>query len=196
MIDYCVLQSNVILEHQNHFIRECYQVHDRFKQLFPNEDSTWGYRYYNIFAATSPSPIWYSLYKELRDTIRDFTQDDSPMWIQAWLNFHESDKVLDWHGHDWPYHGYISIDPKGTRTVFKGTELVQSPFRDTQEVTEIHYDYEIKNEIGNIYIGPGHRLHRVEVDEEFTDSPRITIGFDVQTTPERPFDQWSLLPLL
>ena len=97
------------------------------------------------------------------------------MWFQSWLNFHKPDQVLDWHDHNWPYHGYISIDPKGTRTVFK--------------------DYEVKNEIGNIYIGPGHRRHKVEVDEVY-DGPRITLGFDIHTEPSKPFDQWSLLPLI
>lgn len=175
MSDYRIQKSQVILEYHEHFVRECYDVHERFKKLFPDKDSTWGYGYYNIFAATSPSPIWYTLYKEVRDLVRDFTGDDRPMWIQAWLNFHHSNEVLDWHAHDWPYHGYISIDPKGTRTVFEG--------------------YEIENEIGNIYIGPGHRQHKVIVDQEY-DTPRITLGYDIQTDPERPFEQWSLLPLL
>jgi hypothetical protein len=194
--DYQVIKSQNIIEYHEHFVRECFQVHDRFKKLFPDKDSTWGYGYYNIFAATSPSPIWYNLYKEVRDLARDFANDERPMWIQAWLNFHNADQVLDWHGHDWPYHGYISIDPKSTTTIFKGVDKRQSPFRDTQDITEVPYEYEIKNEIGNIYIGPGHRQHKVVVDDVYDDSPRITLGFDIQTDPERPFEQWSLLPLL
>ena len=125
MSDYKVHKSQNIIENHTHFVRECHQVHTRFKKLFPDKDSTWGYGYYNIFAATSPSPIWYNLYKEVRDLVREFSQDDRPMWIQSWLNFHTSDQVLDWHGHDWPYHGYISIDPKSTRTIFKGVDKIQ-----------------------------------------------------------------------
>ena len=83
-------------------------------------------------------------------------------------------QVLDWHGHDWPYHGYISVDPKKTDTVFE--------------------TYRIKNELGNIYIGPGHRMHKVEVIHPF-DTPRITLGFDITDEPDFPFDHFSLMPI-
>ena len=43
-------------------------------------------------------------------------------------------------------------------------------------------DREIKNEIGNVYIGHGNRYHEVKVVEDF-DTPRITIGFDLTLTP-------------
>ena len=69
-------------------------------------------------------------------------------------------EVLKWHTHEWPIHGYISIRPHKTRTVFE--------------------DHKVINEVGNIYIGPGHQYHKVEVDEDF-DTPRITIGFDLLT---------------
>ena len=82
--------------------------------------------------------------------------------------------MLNWHSHQWDYHGYISIDPKKTRTVFS--------------------DYEIKNEVGNIYIGPGDREHKVIVDENF-DTPRITLGFDVSLETEDLNDTISLIPI-
>lgn len=175
MTDWQIHKSQTIIDHHNYFVEECHYVHDKFKKDFPDKDSTWGYRFYNVFAATSPSPIWYELYKDLRNVVREYVNDDQPLWFQSWLNFHTPDQVLDWHGHNWPYHGYISIDPKGTRTVFEG--------------------YEVENEVGNIYIGPGYRMHKVEVDKHF-DEPRITLGFDIHTDPDRPYDQWSLLPLL
>ena len=84
--------------------------------------------------------------------------------MQCWLNYHTPDKVLDWHTHEWNYHGYISIDPKDTKTVFDG--------------------YEIDNEIGNIYIGPGYRYHKVVTKDNFYE-PRITLGFDVCVEPSR-----------
>lgn len=174
-MDYQIYKNQNIIDHHTFFVEECHYVHNHFKHVFPDRDSTWSYKFYNVFAATSPSPIWYQLYKDLRDIIRNYTNTDEPLWFQSWLNFHYPDQVLDWHGHDWPYHGYISIDPKNSRTVFEG--------------------YEIQNEIGNIYIGPGHRQHKVIADEDF-DTPRITLGFDVHTNPDRPFEQWSLLPLL
>tara|TARA_Y100000114_G_scaffold123171_1_gene118677 strand:+ start:674 stop:1204 length:531 start_codon:yes stop_codon:yes gene_type:complete len=175
LTDWQVHKSNTIINYHNFFVDECHFVHENFKKTFPDKDSTWGYHYYNVFAATSPSPIWYDLYKQLRTIVREYVGTEDPLWFQSWLNFHKPDQVLDWHDHNWPYHGYISIDPKGTRTVFK--------------------DYEVKNEIGNIYIGPGHRRHKVEVDEVY-DGPRITLGFDIHTEPSKPFDQWSLLPLI
>ena len=55
-------------------------------------------------------------------------------------------------------------------------------------------DYEIKNEIGNIYIGPGDREHKVIVDENF-DTPRITLGFDVSLETEDLNDTISLIPI-
>ena len=71
----------------------------------------------------------------------------------------------------------FSIDPKNTRTVFEG--------------------YDIKNEVGNIYIGPGYRKHKVEVDEHF-DQPRITLGYDIETNPKKypHAHYWGLIPLL
>ena len=84
------------------------------------------------------------------------------------------DQVLKWHNHSWPCHGYISIDPKMTKTVFEG--------------------YEITNEVGNIYIGAGNRQHCVEVLEPFT-APRITIGFDVTDVPNIPGGIFSLIPI-
>lgn len=175
MSDYKIHKSQTVIDNQEYMIRDLYVAHEYFKRQFPKQDSTWGYSYYNIFAATSPSPTFYNLYKELTSLVREYVGDDRPLWIQSWLNFHMPNEVLDWHGHAWPYHGYISIDPKNTKTVFDG--------------------YEIKNEVGNIYIGPGYRQHKVEVIETF-DTPRITLGFDIHESPAKPYDQFSLVPLL
>jgi hypothetical protein len=69
---------------------------------------------------------------------------------------------LSWHTHFSRWHGYVSIDPKKTKTVFR--------------------NYEINNEIGNIYFGPGESQHAVEILEDY-DGERITIGFDVTDNP-------------
>lgn len=175
MNDYKIYKSDLIINNQNWILRDLGLAYKNFKHHFPHQDSTWGYRYYNIFSATSPSPIMYDLYAELKTYIRDFVGDDRKLWIQSWMNFHQANDVLDWHGHAWKYHGYISVDPKNTKTVFEG--------------------YEIKNELGNIYIGPGMRMHKVEVLEPYADY-RITLGFDVTDEIDYPWDQFSLLPLL
>ncbi len=124
---------------------------------FQSRDSTWTYSDYNFFSLSSPSPLFHQLFLELRDVINGYVPEQMK-WVQCWLNYHNTEQVLDWHNHEWDYHGYISIDPKNTRTQFR--------------------EYEIRNEVGNIYIGPGYREHRVVVDDDFQ-SPRITLGFDV-----------------
>ena len=81
--------------------------------------------------------------------------------------------VLPWHDHAWPIHGYISIRPFNTTTVFE--------------------DFEIQNEVGNVYIGPGYMKHKVVVNEPFT-TPRLTIGFDLLHEPSRYSANLGLIP--
>ena len=48
--------------------------------------------------------------------------DDRPLWIQSWLNYHkgkEVEKELPMHSHKENYHGYISISPQDTSTIFR-----------------------------------------------------------------------------
>lgn len=139
-----------------------------------------GYSFYNVFALTSPSPLYYELYCQLRSIIR-LHVGNIPLWFQCWLNFHRPDQVLDWHDHHWDYHGYISIDPKDTVTKFR--------CKDDK--------YEIVNKTGQIYFGPGYREHKVFVNSEYT-GPRLTLGFDISAQPKKPQPdaQFSLLPLL
>ncbi len=183
MKDYILHQSTFIANNQLDIIEDLRIAHRLFETLFPNKESTWSYNLYNIFSLTAPSTNFYQIYQELRTLIRSELGEDRPLWLQAWLNYHKSDQVLDWHNHDFEYHGYISIDPKKTNTVFE--------------------EYSIENKVGQIYLGPGYRKHKVEVLKPF-DGERITIGFDVQTIPqnpyvtytERPFMNMSLIPLL
>ena len=146
-------------------------------QLFPSHDSTWGYSKYNVFSLTAPSTVFYPIYVELRNLVRGLLGNDTPLWIQAWINYHSQDELLNWHEHEFNYHGYISLDPKNTKTVFK--------------------DYEILNKPGQIYFGPGYRQHMVEAITPFY-GVRTTIGFDIFTsdTVEKPFTNLGLIPLL
>jgi len=141
---------------------------------FGPTDLTWQYDKYNIFSLTSGSILFYKLFSELRDIIRSEVSSDY-IWIQSWLNFHTRDNVLDWHNHSWDYHGYISIDPKSTTTQFE--------------------DYTIENKIGQIYFGPGNRMHRVNVLQPF-EGHRITIGYDVTTDPMMDTMCFGLFPLI
>ena len=145
--------------------------HANYRKLFSDskKGSTWDYNMYNIFSLASGSNLFYQIYKELLFVIKDYlkdqlSQDDdysTNIWFQSWLNYHKQTEVLDWHDHFHPYHGYISIDPKDSTTEFRG--------------------YSVKNKIGNIYIGPGNREHRVLIDTPYQGS-RITLGYDIATT--------------
>jgi hypothetical protein len=185
--DYTLYKSNYIVENQSAIVADLELSLKLFHQMFasiPDADSTWSYDRYNIFALTAPSTALYEVYKEMRTLVRNQLGNTRPLWFEAWANFHKPDQVLDWHTHNYDYHGYISIDPKKTNTVFE--------------------NYLIENKVGQIYFGPGHRHHKVEVLENFEDY-RITIGFDVHCIPEsklileyveRPFRNLSLMPLL
>ena len=168
MKDHKVHTSELILNNHKEFVDLVYECWDFHQNIF-NEDSTWSYYKYNFFSLAAPNALAYELFVELRNLI-----PDDGKWMQSWINYHYPDQVLKWHNHDWDYHGYISIVPHNTSTRFA--------------------DYEIKNEVGNIYIGPGHRQHEVVVNQRF-DTPRITIGFDVTTHMAPPNNMLSLIPL-
>lgn len=165
---------DLIKNNHQQFIQECHNAHETFLRFFPDQNSTWAYGKYNLFSITGHNLLFYKLFIELKTIIRNYVGDDRPLWFQAWLNFHMPNEVLKRHSHDWPFHGYISIEPHNTRTVFDG--------------------YEIKNEIGNLYIGHGHRCHEVVVDSYF-ETPRITIGFDVTDILADAPVNTSLIPI-
>lgn len=183
--DYILWQSPTIVRNLDLMKGDLDIAHSLFKKVFPgDQDSTWTYHSYNIFAFTAPSSAFYILYKELRDLIRGQLGDDRQLWLQAWVNYHKDDQLINRHHHDFEYHGYISIDPKKTKTVFDNYEVINKP--------------------GQIYFGPGHRYHHVEAIEPF-EGIRTTLGFDVHTTPqselikdyiERPFSNMGLMPLI
>jgi len=116
-------------------------------------------------------------YKLYSSYIRDYDGTSDPLWFQSWLNFHETNEVLQWHSHYWDFHGYISIDPKDTTTVFN--------------------NFEIKNKVGQIYIGPGGEefRHKVRVDKNYN-GKRITLGFDVTKQKNRGYNYLGLIPIL
>ena len=172
--NYRIYKSDTVIKHQKEMLVEIDEALLLFKDAFPEKDPTWGYKFYNTFTATAPSFLFYDLFSELKTIIRDYIGHNNPLWVESWINYHLPNQVLDWHSHLWPVHGYISIDPKQTRTVFDG--------------------YSITNELGNIYIGPGYRRHKVEVLEHFH-TPRITLGFDVVTDPSQSEGILSLIPI-
>lgn len=156
---YNLYQSKYILQHQDKFIEYALLAHKRLKFYFPDANSTWFYRYYNLVPFTFGSLEYYEFYKNIKKVIRNYTNTNKPLWFQMWLNFHKQQEILERHSHNDSFcHGYISIDPKCTRTVFD--------------------NYTINNRAGLLYIGPSERFHHVEALESYNDT-RITIGFDV-----------------
>ena len=182
--DFLLYQSEFIATHQHDLMDDLHHAHRLFKVMFPDNDSTWTYDRYNIFTLTAPSSAFYRVYKELRNLIRSELGDTRELWIQSWVNYHTDDQLLQRHHHDFEYHGYISIDPQTTKTVFEDVEIINKP--------------------GQIYFGKGHRYHHVEAIEPF-DGIRTTIGFDIHTTPqsefikdwmEKPYTNNGFIPLI
>ena len=154
---YKIYKSQTVIDNHKEFVSDCTSLFKEVGKTLNNYDSTWSYDKYNIFSYASPKKIWTDLYRELRDCAIDFIGNDKDLCYQSWLNFHLEHQLLDWHDHKWPYHGYISIQPLQSKTVFE--------------------DFTVSNEIGNIYIGHGNLQHKVECDQ--VNKPRITLGFDI-----------------
>jgi hypothetical protein len=164
-MEYKIYQSNIITSNLEGFKKQCFLAKKIFEQKYNKKLITIEYPNYNVFCLTSNSILFYNLFQELNFHIRSFIGDNRPLWLQSWLNIHKENELknqLKDHYHDADYHGYISIDPKTTTTIFK--------------------NYKIENKIGQIYIGPGGEKfkHYVKINESFQGN-RITLGFDVQT---------------
>ena len=138
-----------------------------------DEDPTWTYHRYNVFGLTSPTKVFYDLYKELRGFVYDYTGEADRLWIQSWVNYHSTKTLLQRHNHAYPIHGYICVNPHLTKTCFD--------------------NYEIQNRIGDVYIGPGGRYHEVKLIEPFY-TPRITIGFDITDRPQQANANLGMIP--
>ena len=161
-------QSQVVNDNQKVMIN----ILDNALSNLGEDDPTWSYHRYNVFGLTSPTQVFYDLYNELRGFVYDYTNAEY-LWIQSWVNYHKQDQVLKRHNHGWPIHGYISISPHNTETVFD--------------------NYKIQNEVGKVYIGPGNNPHHVEVLEPF-DTPRITLGFDITDRPSKVNANLGMIP--
>jgi hypothetical protein len=177
-MNYTLLNFDYIKENQKEIIQEL-KISQNNLNSFGVFDPTKAYIYYNIFGVSSPSKHMYVIFKKIRDIIREKIPNEM-IWIQSWLNYQDYDEVLDWHNHSSSWHGYISIEPQDTVTQFE--------------------DWEIENECGNIYFGPGKHLHRV-VNKSNYSGKRITIGYDIildtdYTGMVLPTENFGAIPLL
>lgn len=170
---YRIYQSDIIKTYHKKMISEVHLRYDKFIKNCNNKDlNTLAYSMHkdgnnsfvsgigNFFSLMSPSIIFHDLYAELRDIIKDYLGENKKLYVDCWLNYltYNTEKILCWHQHGCSYHGYIALDPHKSITDFG--------------------DYQINNEIGQIYIGLGNQKHRVLCEKHET--PRLTIGFDVE----------------
>jgi hypothetical protein len=177
---YRIYQSTVIKNHHKKIISEINLSYDKFVKNLNNKDiNTLAYSVHknennsfvsgisNVFSLMSPSILFHDLYTELRDIIKDYLGENKKLYLDCWLNYfhYDTEKILCWHSHASSYHGYISLDPQNSITDFG--------------------DYQINNEIGQIYIGLGNQKHRVLCEKKH-ETPRITIGFDVEDKNSLP----------
>jgi hypothetical protein len=177
-MNYTLLNFDYIKENQKEIIQEL-KISQNNLNSFGVFDPTKAYIYYNIFGVSSPSKHMYVIFKKIRDIVREKIPNEM-IWIQSWLNYQDYDEVLDWHNHSSSWHGYICIEPQDTVTEFE--------------------DWEIENECGNIYFGPGKHLHRV-VNKSNYSGKRITIGYDIildtdYTGMVLPTENFGAIPLL
>ena len=157
--EYMLVNLSYIKPNIKHFKKYADLAHKRFKFNYGDKSSTNFYRYYNCMGLLVGSTHYYKMFKDIFKIIRKYSNSKKHLWFQCWLNYQEENKLLDWHCHpDALFHGYISIDPKDTETVFE--------------------NYVIKNKIGNVYIGPSLNKHKVISKKSYSDN-RITIAFDV-----------------
>jgi len=154
-----VTNLSYVKKNLKHFKEYAYLAHKRFKFNYGDKSSTGFYRYYNCIGLLVGSTYYHKMFQDIFNIIKKYSNTKKPLWMQCWLNMHSENELLDWHTHyDSLFHGYISIDPKNTETVFN--------------------NYTIKNKIGNVYIGPSYRHHKVVNKKPYNDK-RITIAFDV-----------------
>lgn len=178
-VSHLEIRSEYICENQQGFIDDLLATHEYLTTKLKVTDSTWDYGLYNIFAASSPSLHMYRLYEEIRYIVRQQIPEGR-LWIQAWLNHHTGNQTLDWHQHTFPLHGYVCIDPKNSVTEFE--------------------DWKVENEVGTIYLGPGHVKHRVLLNDKY-EGTRLTIGYDIVTEESlqgdtNPSMNFGVIPLL
>jgi len=167
---YMVKDLECVKNNQEAYIKECNIAHNKFLKYYgQNKDSTFSYSKYNLFVL-HPNPLFYDLYKEICKAAREYVGDDRRLWMQSWINFHNHYEVLDWHHHEFPFHGYISIDPKKTKTLFNDWLAEDATLE----------NWEIENAPGRFYLGAGEIMHKVETLEPF-EGKRITIGVDFTT---------------
>lgn len=170
-----VYKSSSILEHQEDLVKNCKIIYENIKKDLEAcnngkdiSSTTWVYDKYNFWPyAMNVDPYFINLWQDLVEVITAHSPKDAKYaLVQSWLNYDTYDSIesnLGRHNHLCALHGYIAIEPQLTKTVFD--------------------DWEVVNEVGNIYVGLGNLLHGVKNTGKYSE-PRITIAYDVIYSPE------------
>ena len=171
---YSIFEIPFINENQKEIITTVHETSDKIKKFLDSQaeskNITWFYQHYNTFTATAGDKNFYNLFVALTQIVSEYIKihhvsTDNMLYMQSWINNHMHNEVLGVHDHNCPIHGYVSIDPKFSKTVFtKGM---------SDDVM-----YEVENLIGRVYIGPGKQFHKVENTKEY-EGQRITLAFDI-----------------
>jgi hypothetical protein len=184
--NYCLFDIPYIRENQEEILQALDKSVEKIVSLCNSEEKnvTWLYNRYNIFSINAGNIHFYNIYKEINNCIKQYfhlcgVTNDGQLWMQAWLNYHNSNQLLARHDHQSPINGYLSVDPKETETIFY--------YKHSDEVY-----YTVKNKPGQLYIGPGKTDHKVELLKPF-DGIRTTIAFDIDDVDS---DHLGMIPLL
>lgn len=178
---YKLYESKVILKNYDAFLHQCDIVYADFQKKYKTQDSTWTYEKYNIFSFSASSTLFYDLFVELRGFIRDYLGPHQRIWINSWMNYHkyENIKSLDYHNHFSMFHGYISVDPKNTQTLFP------------------NQNYDIVNRPGQVYMGIGGDGYEHAVQSLVPyEGNRITIAFDLILNENDNYSDNVFIPLI
>lgn len=171
---YSIFEIDFIKENQTAMLDTVEETTLRIKKFLNSQkesnDITWFYQHYNTFTATAGDKNFYNLFVALTQIVSEYfkihqVSTDNMLYMQSWINNHTQDEVLGVHDHKCPIHGYVSIDPKFSKTVF------------TKGISD-DVIYEVENLVGRVYIGPGQQFHKVENTKEY-EGQRITIAFDI-----------------
>jgi hypothetical protein len=170
---YMLFKSNYIAGNLDEILQHTDVLAKTLQQKLQSASSnvTWLYKEYNVFAYASGSSAYFSIYRDLIKCIEVFCDEHQVpthnLWMRNWLNFHDYNEVLELHGHDVMHHGYVSIEPQSTETIFVDGHGIEQ--------------YKIINKPGQIYLGPGRRNHYVKNLQPYSNK-RITLGLDLENT--------------
>lgn len=175
---YNLYEIEHIVDNQEEIVKDCDTAVQKINEFLEidtnNKDTTWYYARYNVFSIMPGNINFFKIFKELQLCVKHYfdyykISYDEQLWVQSWLNHHTKDTVLGRHNHFSPVHGYLSINPQDTETVFYHNDF---------DTTEMFY---VANRPGLLYLGPGKREHSVRNKTDY-EGTRYTIGFDIDDT--------------